>query len=104
MDMEETAMKLIVNSGDAKSKAMDAIENAKAGKIPEAEKALKEADEFLTKAHKFQTNIIQEEADGNIKSVTILMAHAQDHMMNAITVIDMAREFVDLYAFINNKK
>jgi cellobiose PTS system EIIA component len=25
------------------------------------------------------------------------MVHAQDHLMNAITVIDMAREFVDLY-------
>jgi PTS system cellobiose-specific IIA component len=41
--------------------------------------------------------MIQEEAAENIKGVTILMAHAQDHLMNAITVIDMAKEFIDLY-------
>lgn len=98
---EEITMQLIVNSGDARSKAMEAIASAKAGKIEEAREKLKEAGEFLTKAHKFQTDLIQEEADGNIKKVTLLTAHAQDHLMNAITVLDMAHEFVDLYERIS---
>jgi PTS system cellobiose-specific IIA component len=80
---------------------MEAIGSAKAGKFQDAQKHLKEADGSLTKAHEFQTGIIQEEADGNVKQVTVLMAHAQDHLMNAITVIDLAREFVDLYERIS---
>ena len=101
MNAEEVTMQLIVNSGSAKSKAMEAIGSAKEGKFQDAQKQLKEADNFLTKAHEFQTEIIQEEADGNVKQVTVLMAHAQDHLMNAITVIDLAREFIDLYKKIS---
>jgi PTS system cellobiose-specific IIA component len=29
--------------------------------------------------------------------VTLLMVHAQDHLMTAITVKDLAAEFVELY-------
>ena len=103
MDMETITMQLIVNSGDARSRAMEAIGSAKTGNILEARKLLEEAGVFLAKAHEFQTDIIQEEADGNIKNVSVLMTHAQDHLMNAITVIDMAREFIDLYEKIYTK-
>ena len=90
-------MQLIVNSGNARSKAMEAISNAKAGNISAAKKQLQEAGESLTTAHEFQTEIIREEANGGIQNVSVLLAHAQDHLMNAITVLDLAREFVDLY-------
>ena len=96
MNIEEVSMQLLVNSGDAKSQAMEAIETAKSGNISEARNQIDKADKFLIAAHKFQTEIIQEEAAGNIKSVTVLLAHAQDHLMNAITAIDMAKEFIDL--------
>lgn len=98
---EKITMQLLVNSGDARSKAMEAIASAKAGKIEEAREKLQKGQEFLTKAHSSQTDLIQEEADGKVNSVSILMAHAQDHLMNAITVLDMAREFVDLYERIS---
>lgn len=101
MNMETVTMQLIVNSGDARSKAMEAITCAKAGNFSESAERIREAKESLTKAHEFQTSLIQEEASGNVEKVTILMAHAQDHLMNAITVIDMASEFVDLYAKIS---
>lgn len=98
---ETTIMQLLVNSGDARSRAMEAISCAKSGEIKNAREKLKEAGGFLTKAHEIQAEIIEEEADGKIGNVTVLLAHAQDHLMNAITVIDMAGEFVDLYEKIN---
>lgn len=101
MNMEMVTMQLIVNSGDARSKAMEAVGCAKAGDFAQAANRLEEAQRLLTKAHEFQTDLIQEEAQGNVEKVTILMAHAQDHLMNAITVIDMAEEFIDLYAKIS---
>ncbi len=103
MDMEQVTMQLIVNSGDAKSKAIEAIDSAKSGDFGGADALLKEAGEALSKAHGYQTDIIQEEAGGNVPQMTILMAHAQDHLMNAITVLDLSREFVDLYKKIFTK-
>ena len=97
MDVETTTMQLIVNSGDARSQAMEAIEKAKSGDFGSAEEDLKEAGKFLSKAHKSQTDILQGEAGGKVEKVTLLMAHAQDHLMCAIAVLDLAREFVDLY-------
>ncbi|MNJ80672.1 Lichenan-specific phosphotransferase enzyme IIA component [compost metagenome] len=44
-----------------------------------------------------QTRLIQEEAGGTKQEITLLMIHAQDHLMNAMTVKDMAKEFVELY-------
>nr|WP_207669553.1 PTS lactose/cellobiose transporter subunit IIA [Caproiciproducens galactitolivorans] len=103
--METISMQLIVNSGDAKSQAMEAIQSAKNGKIAEARAQIDKAGEYLTEAHRFQTEIIQEEADGNIKNMSVLLAHAQDHLMSAIMIIDIAKEFIDLYEkFFKNKE
>jgi len=97
MDYEEKVMQLIVNGGNARSKSIEAIHIAKEGKIDEARALLEKASDDLAKAHEIQMQFIQDEANGNTQKVTILMAHAQDHLMNAITVKDLAAEFIDLY-------
>ncbi|MOA67136.1 Lichenan-specific phosphotransferase enzyme IIA component [compost metagenome] len=48
-------------------------------------------------AHKIQTSLLQQEASGNKYEVSVLLIHAQDHLMNAITVIDLAETIVDLF-------
>ncbi|HJF33529.1 MAG TPA: PTS lactose/cellobiose transporter subunit IIA, partial [Sporosarcina psychrophila] len=35
--------------------------------------------------------------------VSLLLVHAQDHLMNAITFKDLAIEFVDLYEVMNKR-
>ncbi|MDK2805166.1 MAG: cellobiose system component [Thermoanaerobacterium sp.] len=97
MEYEEIVMKIIVNGGNARSHAMTAIQYAKSGNIKEARKEIDKACEELDKAHDVQTKLIQDEAAGNRKEVTLLMVHAQDHLMNAITVKDLAQEFIDMY-------
>lgn len=97
MDYQETIMGIIVNSGNARSKAMEAIASAKEGQYKEARNKLEEAGKDLAKAHRVQTDLIQGEARGNKAEVTLLMVHAQDHLMNAMTVRDLAGEFIDLY-------
>ncbi len=103
MDLESISMQLLVNSGDAKSLAMEAIASAKEGEIAKARESIEKAGHCLTEAHRFQTEIIQKEAAGEIEKVTVLLAHAQDHLMSAITVIDMAKEFIDLYELVYTK-
>ncbi|GAA0115534.1 MULTISPECIES: PTS lactose/cellobiose transporter subunit IIA [Clostridium] len=95
--MEEIIINLISCGGEAKSFSMEAISYAKEGEFEKAKEALKSAEESLTKAHVQQTKLIQSEAQNNKIEVSLLMVHAQDHLMNAITVKDMAEEFIDLY-------
>ncbi|GKT33939.1 putative multi-domain containing protein, partial [Aduncisulcus paluster] len=85
------------SDGEGRSLSMEAISRAKNGDFEGAKSLLEQADEKIAEAHKSQTALIQSEADGDKTEVTLLLIHAQDHLMNAITVSQMAKEFVDLY-------
>lgn len=90
----------MLNGGDAKSKAMEAIAAAKDGNFAEAELKLWQADEALNKAHEFQTKLICDEARGKKIEFSVILIHGQDHLMNAITTRDLAEEIVGLYKSI----
>jgi PTS system cellobiose-specific IIA component len=94
---QEAIFQLIVNGGNVRSSSMEAISLAKEGKYTLARKMLQEAANELHEAHKIQTQLIQKEARGERQEITLLMVHAQDHLMNAMTVKDLAQELVDLY-------
>lgn len=94
---EQIVMELVVNGGDARSKAIEAIRLAKMGDFEAAHKKLNECNASLNKAHEFQTNIIQGEARGEKTQVSLLMVHGQDHLMNAMTVRDLAVEMIEMY-------
>ncbi|MBS5927613.1 MAG: PTS lactose/cellobiose transporter subunit IIA [Clostridium sp.] len=95
MDYQEIIFGLIVNAGDSRSNSMKAIRLAKKGKIEEAKETIKISEDCLNKAHEIQTSLIQDEAAGKRAEVTLLMVHAQDHLMNAITIKDIAIELID---------
>jgi PTS system cellobiose-specific IIA component len=99
----EAIMGLIINGGNAKSSAFEAINAAKTGDFEKADAKLKEADTFLTEAHNSQTGMLTEEANGNHAKVTLLTVHSQDHIMNAITFRDLAGEVVDVYKKLAEK-
>ncbi|WP_026478684.1 PTS lactose/cellobiose transporter subunit IIA [Alkaliphilus transvaalensis] len=97
MDFEVTIFTIITYSGEARSSSMEAIQHAKRGSFSKAEKCINDAIEKLALAHEAQTTLIHTEAQGQKVEVSLLMVHAQDHLMNAITIKDLASEFVDLY-------
>lgn len=94
---QEIVMGLIINGGNAKGAAFEAIKAAKDGDFKTADKKLESADEFMSQAHNVQTGMLTAEANGDHAEVNLLMVHAQDHIMNAITFRDLAGELVDLY-------
>ncbi|MNW40235.1 Lichenan-specific phosphotransferase enzyme IIA component [compost metagenome] len=97
MEFIEKIMVLIAMSGAARSQAMEAIMLAKQNNSAAAAEVLDAASKELKEAHKVQTQLIQEEAGGAKHEITLLLIHAQDHLMNAMTVKDLAKEFVELY-------
>ncbi|SCG84260.1 PTS system, cellobiose-specific IIA component [Proteiniborus sp. DW1] len=97
MEFEMIIMNLLNYSGEARSYSMEAIQFAKDGEVEKAKKSIEEAEQKISLAHKFQTSLIHSEAQGEKLSISLLLIHAEDHLMNAITIKDMATEFVDLY-------
>ncbi|MCD7034542.1 PTS lactose/cellobiose transporter subunit IIA [Metabacillus sp. GX 13764] len=96
-NLETTIFQIILHGGNGKSSAMEAIMAAKQGDFPAARQKLKEAAEALNEAHVIQNSLIQGEVRGEKTEVSLLLVHAQDHLMNAITIKDLAAEFVELY-------
>lgn len=100
----QTIMGLIMNGGNAKSNAMEAIYAAKNGDFDTANEKLEHANESLTQAHHSQTGLLTKEAGGNRVEISLLMVHGQDHLMNAITFRDLAEEIVEMYQTVLNKE
>ena len=99
----ETIMGLIVNGGNAKSSAFEAIYAAKEGNFATADAKLKEADDALSAAHNAQTGMLTDEANGKHAHVGLLTVHSQDHLMTAITFRDLAVEMIAIYQKITDK-
>jgi PTS system cellobiose-specific IIA component len=95
--IEEIIMELIGTSGEGKSNSMIAMRKAREGEIEIAKEYMKKASESLLHAHKIQTNLIQKEAAGEKTEISLLMIHAQDHLMNSMVIKDMANEIIALH-------
>lgn len=95
-ELEFTIMQLITYAGDARSLAMQAIRSARKGKFDEADAMIVESIEKMNEAHKFQTELIFSETNGNPVPISLLMIHAQDHVMNAMSVKDLAVEMIEM--------
>lgn len=76
---------------------MEAISLAKVNDFEGARNNLKLAGDELTSAHHIQTELIQGEVRGEKVEISLLMVHAQDHLMNAMSIKDLSEEFIDMY-------
>ena len=90
-------MNLVVNSGEARSIAMEAIELARQGQFEEATAKIAQARETINAAHNFQTELVQKEINNDPVPMSLLMCHGQDHLMTAMVVIDLAEKFIEVY-------
>ncbi len=98
MDMNEEYEKIvteiIANSGMARSCILQAIRAVREGKIAECDSLCEEAEKYLENAHLTQTELLREEISGKGMAVTLLMVHAQDHLMTAITTKELGMELI----------
>ncbi|MBM7656264.1 PTS lactose/cellobiose transporter subunit IIA [Neobacillus cucumis] len=95
-ELYSISFQLILHSGNARSLAMEALQDARNKDYEQADQKIKESENELLQAHKFQTQLIQREAGGDKYDIPILLVHAQDHLMTAMTVKDMAIEIIEL--------
>nr|CBX73269.1 N,N'-diacetylchitobiose-specific phosphotransferase enzyme IIA component [Yersinia enterocolitica W22703] len=58
---------------------------------------MKEAEYYAKQAHLVQTKLIEaDEGEGKTK-MTLVMVHAQDHLMTSILAKELVTELIDLY-------
>lgn len=101
---QQVVFQLILHAGNGKSAAMEAIAFSKKGEYQEAIKKMEECKQELNEAHHIQTSLIQKETRGEKNELSLLMVHAQDHLMNAITTKDLANDMIELYKLVREVK
>ena len=96
-DLEETVMGLIINAGMSRSLCFEALRQARAGQFAEADDLLRQAAEAANAAHAVQTRLIEaDEGEGKIP-VTLILVHAQDHLMTAMLAKELVTELIELH-------
>ena len=98
----ELSFEIIGYAGNAKGMTFEAISLAKDGNIENARQLLNESKEELNKAHRCQTELIQQEACGNKTDISVVLIHAQDHLMNTMNYQMLADERINIYEKIKN--
>jgi PTS system cellobiose-specific IIA component len=95
--LEEAVMEIIVNAGQSRSLCFEALHAARQGNIDEAKSLLREADGYARQAHKMQTKLIEQDAGEGRQLMTLIMVHAQDHLMNSLLARELSEEIIHLY-------
>lgn len=95
--LEEIAMMIIANSGAARSNSFGALEEAKKGNYDTADKLLKDADDYLHTAHETHRELLKMDSKGEVEKMSVLLAHAQDHLMSSTLAEELIKEIIFLY-------
>lgn len=97
LNAEQVNFMLILHSGNARSKVIQAVREYREGNVEEADKLIVQADEDLNVAHKIHFKMVQQEASGEKVDFALLLMHAEDHLMSTLSMKELVREFIDLF-------
>ncbi len=100
---ENDIFELIAHGGNARSLAYEALEAAEASDFEKAQEIMQNAQDELNLAHNTQTKMIQTELNGTPLEKSLLMIHAQDHLMTAISEKNLIEKMIRLYQRIEKK-
>lgn len=96
-ELEEVVMGLIINSGQARSLAYAALKQAKQGDFDAAKVMMEQSRMALNEAHLVQTKLIEgDQGEGKMK-VSLVLVHAQDHLMTSMLARELVTELIELH-------
>ncbi|WP_255556201.1 PTS cellobiose transporter subunit IIA [Gilliamella sp. ESL0405] len=96
-EIQLIAFNIILHSGNAKTKIHEAFKAMRKADFTTANQLLEQANEEILEAHKSQTGLLQNYANGMQINMEIIMVHAQDHLMTTMTMREIAIEMANLY-------
>ena len=95
--LEDAVMEIIVNAGQSRSLCFEALQAAHQSDFDLATRLLKEADGYARQAHHMQTKLIEQDAGEARQPMTLIMVHAQDHLMTSLLARELTEEIIHLY-------
>ncbi len=103
MDIEQIVISIIINSGEARAFAYEALRKVRGRDYKEEEIAelMDKANDAISKAHESQTALLHKEASDESMTVSLLFVHAQDHLMTAISEKNLIAEMIEQAKTIN---
>src|SRR5471030_1038567 len=101
-NMEEIILNIIMHSGEARNYSIEALAVAKEGNFDRAKELIIKADEEFGYAHNSQTSLIQGEAVNDKIEFSLLLIHAQDHLMTTMTFKDLVVELIEVHQKIDS--
>ena len=96
-EFEEIIMGLIINSGQARSISYAALKKAKQGDFAQAKKMMEQSRVALNEAHKIQTRLIGDDQGLGKTKVSLVLVHAQDHLMTSMLARELVTELIELH-------
>ncbi len=91
-EFSQLAFQMIGLAGDAKGYAYEALAAAEANDSAKTDELIAISEDMVIEAHKIQFTMIQKEANGERASeLSILIVHAQDHLMTTVTALDLLK-------------
>ncbi|HEY3418542.1 MAG TPA: PTS lactose/cellobiose transporter subunit IIA [Armatimonadota bacterium] len=96
-DEEMLCLELITHAGNGRAEAFAALRKAKEGDFTGAAAHLQESERELGAAHTVQTKLLAGEAQGVGMAPSLLLVHAQDQLMTAISERGLITELIDIY-------
>ncbi|MDX7986952.1 PTS lactose/cellobiose transporter subunit IIA [Xenorhabdus sp. 12] len=96
-DFEQQIIELLLHAGSARSSALMALQQAKEGNFQQAEALMEESGQATRAAHVIQTTLIGLDEGCGKLPINLITVHAQDHLMNAMVIQDLANNMIDLY-------
>lgn len=95
--MQETEIfEIISHGGDARGYAFEALKAAREGSFEACDELILKAQEELDIAHNTQTKLIQAELNGGKLTMSLLMVHAQDQLMTAISEKALIEQMIEM--------
>src|SRR5699024_7620410 len=100
---EQSIFEIISHGGNARSLAYEALDAATEFNLEQANQFMEQAKQEMSKAHKIRTKHIQSEMHGHNVETSLLMIHAQDHLMTAISEKNLIEKMIVLYKKLEEK-
>lgn len=99
-DEQMLCLQIITDVGTARSKYIEAIQEAKAGNYESCNQLVKEGNACFAKGHRTHAQLLEMNVNHQA-DVNILLIHAEDQLMSAETFKLLCHEFMDVYRRID---
>ncbi|SFC90613.1 PTS lactose/cellobiose transporter subunit IIA [Clostridium uliginosum] len=101
MKFEQEIFELISHTGEARNNIFNALNEMMENNKEKSDEFLKLANQQMIEAHNMQTKLIQKDIEEDGINVSLLMVHAQDQFMTAMSEEFLVKKMIEMYGTIH---